>query len=158
MRLLFAGLPTRTIVETVVERPFMSLTVSRTRQLPELLHVLVAVAALPPKLRSPKSQKYASSSPSASLAVAVKVTAVPVGTSAALAVNEATGRLPASGSPRFTCTSMYGRAAPDALVTVPLATGVTLTSDTGSVYVRPSTTYESLRLSALEGLVSMSWL
>ena len=118
----------------VVVMPFMSVTMQRTVRVPAVLQLFAAVALLfAVNVPSPQSQKYASVSPSESVAVAVKATLPLIAGFKVDAPNETNGLWFPAKAPRFTVTSIH--ATPFA--SVPRSTGVMWMPAAVSEKVRP---------------------
>src|SRR5467141_3132776 len=129
----------------------MSETSQRTTYLPGVGKVLLLFGRLKPKLPSPKSQLYASTSPFGSVAVAVKSTVSPAAIVNALALSDNTGGTCSGNGPMFTTTSIHlslGSGPP------PWAIGVRKNWISGSAKVRPIVTAESFLPALVSPVVS----
>src|SRR5262245_56085455 len=127
----------------------MSLTVQRTVYSPTAAQVLVTFGELGPKFSSPKSHQYARTSPSGSMALALKFTGEFAGVDVRSARMLATGAALEGNSPIFTTTSIqpWGNAPP-------LAMGVKCTPAGRSEKVRPTMTAQSSFPDGVPGVVS----
>src|SRR5262245_55515604 len=85
----------------------MSLAVQRTTYSPGAFQLFTTALALGPKEKSPKSQAYATVSPFASAAVAVKLTGVVTATLHGSPAISRVGGVLSGNRPKFTCTSIH---------------------------------------------------